>query len=50
MFRNSVSYRIDGGQHAENEKDIERDKHLSKIGFRVLRFWNNEIFTNMRGY
>ena len=40
---------IDGGQHAENEKDLERDKYLTKNGFKVLRFWNNEVFTNIEG-
>jgi len=34
---------VDGGQHLENENDRERDRRLSEAGFRVLRFWNNQV-------
>ncbi|HGJ65813.1 TPA: endonuclease domain-containing protein [bacterium] len=41
---------LDGGQHAINKpKDIERDKWLSNQGFRVLRFWNNDVLNNIDG-
>lgn len=43
---------IDGGQHNENEniiKDIERTKYFEKEGYRVIRFWNNEIDNNLDG-
>lgn len=33
----------DGGQHNENEADRARDSWLQSQGFRVLRFWNDEI-------
>src|ERR1043166_6101362 len=36
---------IDGGQHAENEKDRIRDQRLNDLGFRVLRFWNNDVLS-----
>ena len=39
----------DGGQHAENARDVRRDAYLRSQGFRVLRFWNNEIFENEEG-
>jgi very-short-patch-repair endonuclease len=39
----------DGGQHAENARDIRRDAYLQAQGFRVLRFWNSDIFTNEEG-
>jgi very-short-patch-repair endonuclease len=49
-FENRLIIEVDGGQHAsERGKDIERDNHLTKNGFRVLRFWNNEVFTNIEG-
>jgi very-short-patch-repair endonuclease len=48
-FENRLIIEIDGGQHAENEKDLERDKYLAENGFKVLRFWNNEVFTNIEG-
>jgi len=31
------------------EKDNERDTYLKRNGFRILRFWNNEVFTNIDG-
>lgn len=39
----------DGGQHSEIDRDMERDNWLRSQGFKVLRFWNNEILTNIRG-
>ena len=40
---------VDGGQHADNKKDEERDAWLKSEGFKVLRFWNNEALTNIKG-
>ena len=41
---------IDGGQHSESkEADLQRDQWLKKKGFKVLRFWNHEIFKNLEG-
>ena len=40
---------LDGGQHAEKEnieKDKIRSEYLKKRGFKVIRFWDNEIFEN----
>jgi leucyl-tRNA synthetase len=38
---------LDGAQHMEaKEYDEERDNYLSALGFKVLRFWNNEININ----
>jgi very-short-patch-repair endonuclease len=34
---------VDGGQHLESERDQRRDRDLGTAGFRVLRFWNNEV-------
>lgn len=37
---------IDGGQHAEQVlADKRRDLFLHDAGFRVLRFWNNQVLT-----
>ena len=34
---------VDGSQHDENQKfDAKRTHYLESLGFRVLRFWNNE--------
>ena len=40
---------VDGGQHAESRGDEERDRWLASQGFRVLRFWNNDVLGNLRG-
>ena len=41
---------LDGGQHAERTAhDERRDAFLRSKGFRVLRFWNNEVFENCFG-
>ena len=41
---------VDGGQHAEaTAYDGKRDACLQLHGFRVLRFWNADILTNMEG-
>ncbi len=49
-FDNKIVVEVDGGQHAvDKEKDIERDIYLKKHGFKVLRFWNNDVLTNIGG-
>ncbi len=41
---------VDGGQHAESEaEDAARTAWLESRGFRVLRFWNNEVQENLEG-
>jgi very-short-patch-repair endonuclease len=41
---------LDGGQHADAaEYDGTRDAWLVSEGFRVLRFWNNDITENLEG-
>ena len=41
---------VDGGQHStEHRRDNERDKWLKMQGYKVLRFWNNEVLTNTEG-
>ncbi|MHB8092509.1 MAG: endonuclease domain-containing protein [Syntrophales bacterium] len=49
-YEKSIIIEADGGQHAlEKEKDAERTQWLNSQGFTVLRFWNNEILTNIDG-
>ena len=41
---------LDGGQHAKQEAyDEKRDTFLQDKGYRILRFWNNEVFENCFG-
>jgi very-short-patch-repair endonuclease len=39
----------DGSQHSESARDAKRDAWLADQGFRILRFWNNEILGNTEG-
>ncbi|CAO3379969.1 endonuclease domain-containing protein [Azospirillum argentinense] len=39
----------DGGQHAGSPYDSARDEHLRHHGWRVLRFWNNDVLNNPEG-
>ncbi|MER9095845.1 endonuclease domain-containing protein [Mesorhizobium sp. M0700] len=38
---------IDGSQHADSNYDRERDAELKARGFRVLRFWNDDVLRDL---
>ncbi len=41
---------LDGGQHAlQVDADAERTDWLEKRGYRVIRFWNNDVLENIEG-
>ncbi len=41
---------VDGGQHdARSEDDARRTRYLEAQGFRVIRFWNNEVLDGLEG-
>jgi very-short-patch-repair endonuclease len=40
---------VDGGQHATDPRDAGRDRWLAERGYRVLRFWNNDVLANTEG-
>jgi very-short-patch-repair endonuclease len=51
-LRHRLIIEVDGGQHnfdAHARRDAQRDRRLAREGFRVLRFWNNEIDRNLEG-
>jgi very-short-patch-repair endonuclease len=33
----------------EKERDEERTMRLEERGYRIMRFWNNELLTNQEG-
>ena len=39
---------LDGSRHSERA-DIERTLFLNQRGFKVVRFWNNDLFNNLEG-
>jgi very-short-patch-repair endonuclease len=41
---------LDGGQHeAEALADATRTAEIAEHGYRVIRFWNNEVIDNLDG-
>jgi very-short-patch-repair endonuclease len=41
---------VDGGQHDEQSSaDAERSKFIEAQGYRVVRFWNNDVLSNIDG-
>ena len=38
---------LDGSQHGESNHDVRRDGFLVDRGYRVLRFWNEEVMRQM---
>lgn len=41
---------LDGSQHLnQQEYDAERTKYLEAQGYKVIRFWNNQIMNDMNG-
>jgi len=47
-FEKHVIIELDGGQHAEQVvSDAERSAWLQSQGFRVLRFWDHEVLTDV---
>jgi len=41
---------LDGSQHLDSmEHDQERTNYFESLGIKVIRFWNNEVNTNING-
>jgi very-short-patch-repair endonuclease len=38
---------VDGSQHADSLRDERREEILKEFGFRVIRFWNNDVLQRM---
>jgi len=46
----SLVVEADGGQHAERiAHDEARTNYLASQGYRVIRFWNNDVMNNIEG-
>jgi very-short-patch-repair endonuclease len=48
-FESRLVVEVDGGQHAESVRDLERDDWFTRNEFRVVRFWNNDVLQNLEG-
>jgi len=41
---------LDGNQHLEQEEyDLERTAYLESQGYKVVRFWNNDVMNDING-
>ena len=48
--RKKLIIELDGSQHLEqHEYDEERTKYLEAQGYKVTRFWNNEVMNDIDG-
>ncbi len=48
-IEHSLVIEADGGQHVDSEADARRTAWLESRGWRVMRFWNNDILANPEG-
>src|SRR5574341_963044 len=47
-IKHQLIIELDGGQHIEQEEyDKERTAFFQSKGYRVLRFWDNDVMNNM---
>ena len=47
-FEKKLIIEVDGGHHSEQEEyDKVRTEFLEAEGYRVMRFWNNDVMNNM---
>lgn len=47
-IENKLIIELDGSQHLEQQEyDKERTKYLESLGYRVMRFWNNDVMNNL---
>jgi very-short-patch-repair endonuclease len=42
-FEKRLVVEIDGSQHADSERDTTREAVLRAEGFRIARYWNNDV-------
>ena len=41
---------LDGSQHLEQaDYDVERTEYLESQGYKVVRFWNNQVMNDING-
>ena len=51
-FEKKLIIELDGGHHNQNEQiknDQKRDQYLINQGYKILRFWNNDLDNNIEG-
>ena len=49
-FSEKLVIEVDGGEHANTtDYDAVRTRFIESEGYRVLRFWNNDVMENLEG-
>jgi very-short-patch-repair endonuclease len=48
-FESKLVVEVDGSQHMGSATDIVRDRYFSDRGYRILRFWNNDVLRDLEG-
>ncbi|MFC3862077.1 endonuclease domain-containing protein [Deinococcus antarcticus] len=48
-YERKLVIELDGSQHLHRAEDRERDADMLEHGFLTLRFWNNDVRTNLSG-
>ena len=47
--RLKLAIELDGGQHDDSLTDDDRTREIEAYGYRVIRFWNNDVLQNTDG-
>ena len=48
-FEPKTIIEVDGSQHAGSTADKMRDHYFRSRGYRILRFWDNDVLKNLNG-
>src|SRR5579871_2447372 len=47
-FEPKIIIEVDGSQHIDHiDYDVKRTAYLKSLGYKVLRYWNNEVLGNL---
>ena len=51
-IKRKIIIELDGSQHLEQARsayDIERSQYFASLGYKVIRFWNNQVLNDIEG-
>ncbi len=49
-IKQKIIIELDGSQHlGQEESDTERTQYLESQGYKVIRFWNNQVINDIEG-
>jgi very-short-patch-repair endonuclease len=48
--KRKLAIELDGNQHLQqSDYDIQRSAYLESLGYKVVRFWNNQVMNDIEG-